>query len=1565
MGYEVYGKDSRLFFELLAQWRAAAEQGKGLWIRAGPRGAVNIDGSITEAVQGSGYFIPALIHGKSVAISSEVSVAIPTPAPVVAPTPVFKDRTTGLGLIEVMLGMVGFGMLGALAWGIYMRNPQVFMSVMPWAGTALIGLAIAIALIYFGHHALAGREVPKVEVKEAEAPIAGYSIPLDELRSMVPRMLTGAFKSFNGDNDVPVIAVRGVGEEIRKELSSQLDMYGDDEFVAVAVERLEGSGPWYCVAIDTVGTIRSRLDHLTSDVTKHVALGMFEFLIDFKIYSSQQLLYVRHISIGKDSADASVAAGTETLRGRGIATMAIVKSIPQVVRHFGGMYIAMDTVEKLSSKGRAVGPALMQKYFGALQAGKLSPDDDRLTRFTQSPSGALDSARKKSVYIGRIPITMSPEAGLLNLGLLRGMAGVSAFGVIAFLAWGAYLRYPQAVLAAMPWLGVAAIAIGILTIYIGYKMTRVGSEARPIDEEIDRESEAPVVAARPEVSIVDSNTFIGGDEQRLVGVAGEMADVLKSGFQYSGAVEGFEAQDIADDLKQTGYILAVVDGKIAGFIRLSRLQEEIMLLCVSKDHASRGIGSALMDSAVEGLLNAKNGGYVLKIRATGGSRNFYESYFARRASMRDSRWHPENYLPDGVLFNVDIIPGPAPLSVEPAKPEIMIPVTFLFDENWRLEDKESFSEELLEAFNKACEGSRKEGSWEYRYNTGPAYDAAAHLYTTLPVALGDMLERKFGLAGLGNFYKTGSLDWFAIEGAKGEHMVTLFNQPFARISFSIDDNDIYIGPLFTETAAEAVRLKVIEIAKNSPYIRSLASQSIRGISEPAHFEAFELKALAGGRIRREVDADREKSLRPEMDRINVPGVVDESGSRIDAFQMTRAELDDIKKDLGFATDGEVGALLSKALSQLGRWGIPISEITSKKTLIALLDPDASRYMFEDCKENAFIGINRDFLDLAKRAMSVNNPGRARAIFISGIAHELRHEAGLVAEDFWLDAAFMNEIAKEYKLSISSLYTLSNYLVSEDFLRGLEVERSRDILYEMRPDFSGQSAIDVLKFEEHVKKLCLDQGINEYSRRTLNAFTVIPEIAKGMFDSVGAFMSAILLYRSPYMTGPLLGEYGNSVNIYIPGKTAFLLPLAMAVILLQLHFGGVYDLIRLAAAGVFILSTIASANVSLSWKDNLMHELMHAYIGLAALNLNDAALFDSEVEKALPFGEGKWLGPDEGILDVAASRVSVRAIEDVEEKIIEGLVLGIKSGAIIKRYPEHVKSLMRRSEDVSDQAGITQSMQTEPAPSIAKPENALKRTVRAIFRPPESRWIGTYYKTLEKLSTRGEAIFNMYTTTGGIRGLTTIGGIFPVTNEDLAQYPSLDKGLVNRAGSLISVSLGATDSFACAANASQIVNMDINAAVTDIIYPALGVLISREKDRIKIIARMMSRRVSILERWMLKYAPIQDVIDYLLKKPYDMALEDETVKLLTDAIKDNVSNLIVDIRPDDDTQAVMMKGISKERLIERVLKNYFNFFEYEQHQEYLRKFAGLAKGRLQPWFSTQGSIDHIRGLWNNN
>ncbi|MFC1623747.1 glycoside hydrolase family 15 protein [Candidatus Omnitrophota bacterium] len=201
---------------------------------------------------------------------------------------------------------------------------------------------------------------------------------------------------------------------------------------------------------------------------------------------------------------------------------------------------------------------------------------------------------------------------------------------------------------------------------------------------------------------------------------------------------------------------------------------------------------------------------------------------------------------------------------------------------------------------------------------------------------------------------------------------------------------------------------------------------------PLHFEALLLKGE-----RNDINVSREVEARPERERILVRGVgiKDAQDKDVDVFEMTEGELDELKRALNLS-EGELGALIHKAFSTLERSGITTDSIRDTKILIALLEENASKRLFEDHRENNFIGINRTFLDIAKE-----NPELARILFTVGLAHELRHEAGLTEEDLQLDAEFFYELMREQGLGNKEFYefrsALQNYLNTTDFIDTVE------------------------------------------------------------------------------------------------------------------------------------------------------------------------------------------------------------------------------------------------------------------------------------------------------------------------------------------------------------------------------------------------------------------------------------------------------------------------------------------------------------------------------------------------
>ena len=181
-------------------------------------------------------------------------------------------------------------------------------------------------------------------------------------------------------------------------------------------------------------------------------------------------------------------------------------------------------------------------------------------------------------------------------------------------------------------------------------------------------------------------------------------------------------------------------------------------------------------------------------------------------------------------------------------------------------------------------------------------------------------------------------------------------------------------------------------------------------SQPQHFEALKLSGN-----RQAVDVAREVRQR-STNRQPVPMVAIENNKGEAVFEMDPAERQELSRALGLS-DAELGALITRAFETLAqRWGIDPRRIQSKKVLLALLNEDASRHMFEDHAENliedrgnilGFVGINRTLLKIAQ-----DNPKIAQALFVVGLAHELRHEAGTTEEHVDWDAQWMVELLQE-------------------------------------------------------------------------------------------------------------------------------------------------------------------------------------------------------------------------------------------------------------------------------------------------------------------------------------------------------------------------------------------------------------------------------------------------------------------------------------------------------------------------------------------------------------------------
>ncbi|MDO8603789.1 MAG: M48 family metalloprotease [Candidatus Omnitrophota bacterium] len=231
-----------------------------------------------------------------------------------------------------------------------------------------------------------------------------------------------------------------------------------------------------------------------------------------------------------------------------------------------------------------------------------------------------------------------------------------------------------------------------------------------------------------------------------------------------------------------------------------------------------------------------------------------------------------------------------------------------------------------------------------------------------------------------------------------------------------------------------------------------------------HFEALALKGERNSFT--ESDAEGEKGKRTE--RILVPGVNIKNVQGEDVFEMTQSELSELADALQLSEEA-LGALIRKAFSMLERAGISTDSIRDAKILIALLEENASEHLFEDHRENNLIGINRTFLEIAR-----NNPKLAQILFTVGLAHELRHEAGMTEENLLLDARLFAELIKEQGLDIDEVRTiLQPYLADTEFIDAVKENLTKVALEDLGVDRQAVTGPDVDQLfgnEEFQRKL---------------------------------------------------------------------------------------------------------------------------------------------------------------------------------------------------------------------------------------------------------------------------------------------------------------------------------------------------------------------------------------------------------------------------------------------------------------------------------------------------------------
>jgi SAM-dependent methyltransferase len=131
------------------------------------------------------------------------------------------------------------------------------------------------------------------------------------------------------------------------------------------------------------------------------------------------------------------------------------------------------------------------------------------------------------------------------------------------------------------------------------------------------------------------------------------------------------------------------------------------------------------------------------------------------------------------------------------------------------------------------------------------------------------------------------------------------------------------------------------------------------------------------------------------------------------------------------SEGELGALIQATLDRLGRPASP--------PRLALLEENQSEHLFENCKEDGFIGINKAFFRIVQ-----TNPQIARALLCAGLFHEMQHELGQAVDETNLNQeaqVFLDNLTPGINPEQIS-NALAGQFATSAFLRAVEAQNIR-------------------------------------------------------------------------------------------------------------------------------------------------------------------------------------------------------------------------------------------------------------------------------------------------------------------------------------------------------------------------------------------------------------------------------------------------------------------------------------------------------------------------------------------
>ncbi|MEW5759008.1 MAG: ATP-binding protein [Candidatus Omnitrophota bacterium] len=180
-------------------------------------------------------------------------------------------------------------------------------------------------------------------------------------------------------------------EDYGRQLFATLEGIPDEEFVVLALHNRGNGRDVYTVIVDKVAHLKNT-ERFLSVVTGNVRLNEFQFILKFKIFSSQRLVQLDLGSIGQRQS-------TNFLESQGISSEAFGKLVLELEKHCSGMRVVAVALEEHERKNFKVIPHLMKKHFDLLVDGPITDQSliDEIHALIY-----VDPPDQKFIYVGQV-----------------------------------------------------------------------------------------------------------------------------------------------------------------------------------------------------------------------------------------------------------------------------------------------------------------------------------------------------------------------------------------------------------------------------------------------------------------------------------------------------------------------------------------------------------------------------------------------------------------------------------------------------------------------------------------------------------------------------------------------------------------------------------------------------------------------------------------------------------------------------------------------------------------------------------------------------------------------------------------------------------------------------------------------------------------------------------------------------------------------------------------------------------------------------------------------------------